>query len=576
MTLMSEHRPDFKFLAVSILVPLLLSGFFSAVVSAADGASTKVDGLSREEALKLGEQMYREGKLPSGEPMEALVQGDIPVDSTIFSCVSCHLRSGLGSVEGRVVTYPIDGITLYKPMTKAWNMRWVGDSRFARSVTGDLRPAYDDETLAAAIRGGVSSNGKMLNSVMPRYLLTDREMKILIFYLRNLSVNPSPGVTDTTIVLATIITDDVSQADREAMMGPLKVMVNASKTGRLSKMAKRALAFDPDNLMNKGYMTFSLASWELKGPREDWSRQLAAYYTNEPVFALVGGGSNGDWSPIHKFCEENRIPCILPLTDLPAISTTDWYTLYFSKGFYQEGEAAAKYLNGTADISHDTPIIQVYRNNEQGLAMAKGFEEAWVHFNQKMPERRMLTSEETVTAEFWKQLTALHKQAVLLLWLEPKDLSSIAALADNPDKLKMVFLSASFLGKEIYDLQEKVRRFVYITYPYRLRDDFNKYQPSLPGLQKSTQFPVDYSMIQAKTNFDVMIVTKSIFMLKGYFDRDRFLEVIDMMRDDLMVPFYTRLSFGPGQRYISKGCYIVQLTDGPTPKLIGVSDWVIP
>ena len=98
----------------------------------------------------------------------------------------------------------------------------------------------------------------------------------------------------------------------------------------------------------------------------------------------------------------------------------------------------------------------------------------------------MLTSEETVTAEFWKQFTALHKQAVILLWLGPKDLSSSAALADNPDKLEMGFLSSSLLGKEMYDLQEKVRKFVYLMYPYRLPEDFNKYQPSLSGLQKST------------------------------------------------------------------------------------------
>jgi hypothetical protein len=261
---------------------------------------------------------------------------------------------------------------------------------------------------------------------------------------------------------------------------------------------------------------------------------------------------------------------------LPAISTTDWYTLYFSKGFYQEGEAAAKYLSGTADISHDTAVIQVYRNNEQGLAMAKGFLEAWEGFNQNMPETMVLTSEEPITAEFWKQLVAMHKQAVILLWLSPKDLLSIAAIAEIPDKPKMVFLSSSLLGKEMYDLPEKVRKFVYITYPYRLPEDFDKYQPSLPGLQKSTQFPAGYSIIQAKTSFDVMIVTKSIFMLKGYFSRDRFLEVIDMMRDEVMVPLYTRLSFGPGQRYISKGCYIVQLTDGPTPKMLKVSEWVIP
>jgi hypothetical protein len=401
-------------------------------------------------------------------------------------------------------------------------------------------------------------------------------MEIMIFYLRNLSVKPSPGATDTTIALATIITDEVSQADREAMIGPLNVMVSSSKTGRSTKMARRALASDPDNLMNKGYVTLSMAYWELKGPREGWSNQMEAYYKNGPVFAIIGGGSNGEWGPIHKFCEENRIPCILPLTDLPVISTTDWYTLYFSKGFYQEGEAAAKFLNGSADISQDTPVIQVYRNSEQGRAMAKGFEEAWIGNNRKMPQTRMLASKEMVTVEFWKKFAALHKDSVILLWLGPLDLSSIAALAETPDKPKMIFLSSSLLGKEMYDLPEKLRKILFITYPYRLPEDFGRYQPSIAGLHKSTKFPTDYSIIQSKTGLNIMIVTKSIFMLKGYLIRDRFLEVIDMMQDEIMVPLYPRLSFGPGQRSISKGCYIVQLTDGPAPRIIGVSDWVIP
>jgi hypothetical protein len=258
------------------------------------------------------------------------------------------------------------------------------------------------------------------------------------------------------------------------------------------------------------------------------------------------------------------------------ISTTDWYTLYFSKGFYQEGEAAAKFLNGSADISPDTPVIQIYRNSEQSRAMAKGFEEAWIGNNQKIPETRMLNSKEMVTAEFWKQFAALHKDSVILLWLGPLDLSSIATLAETPDKPKMIFLSSSLLGKEMYDLPEMLRKILFITYPYRLPEDFGRYQPSIAGLHKSTKFPTDYSIIQSKTGLNIMIVTKSIFMLKGYLNRDRFLEVIDMMQDEIMVPLYPRLSFGPGQRSISKGCYIVQMTDGPAPKIIGVSDWVIP
>jgi hypothetical protein len=140
----------------------------------------------------------------------------------------------------------------------------------------------------------------------------------------------------------------------------------------------------------------------------------------------------------------------------------------------------------------------------------------------------------------------------------------------------MVFLSATLLGKEMYALPEKIRDIVYITFPYRLPDDFAKSEPSFAGLTRSNQYPADYPMAKAKMSLNLMILNKALFMMKGYFQRDRLLEVIDMMQDDTTIPLYPRLSFGPGQRYISKGCYIVKLGSGATPKIIRASDWVIP
>lgn len=375
---MMDNRTALRVTTASGILFIFLLILMSELSFAQNSDESPIAGLSREETLKIGERMYREGSLSSGEPMQALVQGDIPVDSTIFSCVSCHLRSGLGSVEGRVVTYPIDGVTLFKPMTKAWNMRWVSGSRYARAMTGDLRSAYNDATLAEAILGGVNPDGKVLNNTMPRYPLSDKDMSILIFYLKNLSVKPSPGVSDKAIRFATVVTEGVSREDIDAMMDPLKKTEGISKSGNLSKMALLGLASDPEDLMNKGYVQVSIDRWELKGPRESWRNQLDTYYENEPVFAITGGISKGDWTPIHEFCEEKMIPCVLPITDMPVISSTDWYTMYFSKGFYQEGEAIANYLKNKAEISEDLSIIEVSRDSEQGFALAKGFEETWV------------------------------------------------------------------------------------------------------------------------------------------------------------------------------------------------------
>ena len=145
---------------------LCLATLLAAVVSPAAGNDPSVPGLSREETLRLGERIYRHGILPSGEPTTAAVPGGISVDGTMFSCVSCHLRSGLGSLEGEVLTPPTNGNVLYKPWDSMQEIarQWSGGmgaskKRYMHYLTrgkgGDFpkRPAYTDETLADAIRG---------------------------------------------------------------------------------------------------------------------------------------------------------------------------------------------------------------------------------------------------------------------------------------------------------------------------------------------------------------------------------------------------------------------------------------
>jgi hypothetical protein len=56
--------------------------------------------------------------------------------------------------------------------------------------------------------------------------------------------------------------------------------------------------------------------------------------------------------------------------------------------------------------------------------------------------------------------------------------------------------------------------------------------------------------------------------------RDHLLDVMSLQMD-LIVQDYERFSFGPGQRYASKGCYIIQLGPGEDPPLLPRSEWVI-
>ena len=63
----------------------------------------------------------------------------------------------------------------------------------------------------------------------------------------------------------------------------------------------------------------------------------------------------------------------------------------------------------------------------------------------------------------------------------------------------------------------------------------------------------------------------ALWDMKGNYYRDNLFDVIGTFMD-LDVPLYDRLSFGPDQRYASKGCYIVQLSKSG---LVKKSGWVI-
>ncbi len=81
--------------------------------------------------------------------------------------------------------------------------------------------------------------------------------------------------------------------------------------------------------------------------------------------------------------------------------------------------------------------------------------------------------------------------------------------------------------------------------------------------------------LQGKLFFLNRMITGALKVMRRDYYRERFLEGIDMMIDqNYTIPVYPNLSFSPAQRYASKGCYIVQLDNGPDPQLIKKSNWV--
>jgi hypothetical protein len=571
------------------------------------GAEKRGATASDTRTLQLGEQMYREGLLPSGEPMTAVMRGDVQVPGNAFSCVSCHLRSGIGSMEGQILSPPTNGLKLYKPY---YQYPPPQDPKYGRVKRGmwDMpastviyRPAYTDETLANALLAGVDPLGRELNSAMPRYQLDDSSMAILIAYLKTLSAEVSPGVDKNYkyIRFATVIAGDVPEDDRKEMMAFLEaLMAHHNRQGQIRNRYQnlgtemKAAAFN--------YPLFTVVPWKVSGPADTWRAQLAEYYRKEPVFALLGGLSSGDWQPMNEFSEQHQIPCLLPVTDLPVISDTAWYTLYFSKGIYQEGESAARFLGLNSEPSDDSRLLQVVEDSARARAAATGFLQAWKELGRTAPEIINLPAGESLSAAQLIALNSEKKPSAIVLWTSSGTLSALEALAADKDAAQRVHVSSTLLGQDLMKIPEKARGITYISYPYRIDDQSDFFTYDAKSWMKQRKVPIGDKRISTRlyalTNvlLDPFKVVKrdfnpagmgagkvimedqfeTLMHVKRNYYRDYLFDVIGMFGDRPSIDF-ERLSFGPGQRYMSKGCFIVQLSVGAKPALIKKSDWVI-
>lgn len=147
-------------------------------------------------------------------------------------------------------------------------------------------------------------------------------------------------------------------------------------------------------------------------------------------------------------------------------------------------------------------------------------------------------------------------------------------LADDPTRPPRVFVSSSLLKRSLWSLPEKARGFTSITWPWRLPQDEKKFSAAANVWAKTARGPSEERRISTRVYSLMRLLSEALMHMGTNYYRDTFFDAVSMEEDKADYPDYVRLSFGPGQRYASKGCYIVQLTAGPIPELARKSDWI--
>ncbi len=511
--------------------------------------------------LALGQRIYREGIGKSGQPLKAIGAAQSTLGGKDVACATCHRRSGYGTSEGKFVIRPIIAPALLQEQSVP-----IQAPRIKARVGVSQRPPYNVALLARAIRGGVDAAGKPLDAVMPRYSLSDEEMQALTAYLFSLSAKPSPGVDEHEMHFATVIQPGVAPERRRAMLDVMHAFVKDKGANVRGDEQRR----EAGNMrMYRSYRKWVLHVWELAGPSDTWGAQLEAYYSRQPVFALIGGLGSASWAPIHAFSERFEIPSVFPQVDLPVLTGPNNYTFYFTRGVVLEAEVLAKFLR---DQGAAGKVVQVYRRDERGPTAAAALHAAFKAGAGPALEDQVL--EGPADEAFWRKVHGANA-AALVLWLGAQDLEG--AQVPGAAAAPVLYLSSSLLGGRIPEAAHQAGANVRLVYPSDLppKRDARLLRNKLWLHNKA--IPITDEVVQMNTQFTLTIVSDVVGHIMDSFSRDFFVERIEhVVGQTPMASVYPQVSLGPGQRFAAKGSFIVQLPEAQKQPPKALSGWIVP
>jgi hypothetical protein len=567
--------------------------------------------------LSLGQRIYNEGKLSSGAELTGTRLGNSVVSGDSAACVSCHRRSGMGQVEGDILVQPITGAYLFA--TNDDKRLATMDPHVSKRFNQTHEP-YDNSTLDAAIRHGINSQGREMSVLMPRYNLSEAELNALIVYLKQLSLQWSPGVTQTNISFATVITPDVDPLRRKVMIDMMRTIFrqkNSSTVNAKQSHTRHHMTSAAEMVLGTE-RNWDLDIWELHGQPDTWGKQLTELYRSHPVFALVSGMSNSTWQPVHDFCDSEHVPCWFPSVDAPG-KTQSPYAFYFSGGVRLESVVLAYYLSHQKGSSRH--VVQIYRDGEVARSASQSLTQALAGSSISV-EDKILSSDLNAADSLRQVLGQVKRDDVLMFWLRPDDIEALGKV--KPVSAQNYF-SAVLAKGENAPLPADWREHSYLVYPYELPENRMKNLDYFNAWLNISKIPLVDEIMQSEVFFALNFMTDTLAEMLDNIYRDYLLERAETMlskresaksaqetRDRLVLgrqgdlirkygastmeesrriqisnrhdssdksegtTLYPHLSLGPDQRFASKVGYIVRFADESGSKLIAESMLIVP
>ena len=303
---------------------------------------------------------------------------------------------------------------------------------------------------------------------------------------------------------------------------------------------------------------------DARRPERELGQQLDSYYREQPVFAMVGGLSDRGWGPVGRFCEEHEIACLYPGVDMPQASEGHFYTLYFSRGLGLEADLIATSLKARPAKN----VVQVFVRKKRLLR--RKF--CSVSYTRKpRPQRTSLLTVQThcrlASSSLGCKISPIQR---LYFGLAPATWSHSSRRCPGAH-----YLSSTLLDAELPSSMGLTRSSVFMAHPFRLPGKPDPAMRRFGVWAKTRDIEVTQPRLQAEAFFACLVLNDAMKHIGRFFVRDFALDMLDHAQGLMAyLPVHPRPTIGPGQRFLTKGGYILPIVDGnPETKN---AEWVLP
>lgn len=476
-----------------------------------------------------GEQIFTHGSSPSGDAITAYVGAEsVALPASVVPCASCHGEDGRGRPEGGVVPSDIT----WAHLTKSYGHR---------HDYGRTHPAFDSESVIAAITHGVDPAGNTLSDVMPRYDMSQQDMAALLGYIQRLESREHPGLTDASIRLGTAL----------PLTGP---------AAALGKSLEAMLTAFTDEINGRGGLhgrRLELEVLPLGDTQATALDRVEDALAEGRIFALLSPYSVDLEAPLNELAERNRIPLIAPLTPRPLLQPD--LSAYTFNLLADRAQQARVLIDFAAEQAEDARVIATIAGPAgaeflelSAAANDAGSQHGWPELRSFSYEAGKLDADRLATG-----LSVGGSQA-LFFFGSADELSEVLDAASRAGQAPSVFVPADSVTESLFGAPPAFDKRVFIAYPSLPSDVTDKGRGALGQLIQTYSLPTRYLSIQSRAYAAGTVVVEALKRAGRDLSREKFvhaLESLDRFETGLTPP----VTFTLNQHVGAPGSHVVRL-----------------